>query len=155
MDTWLPPDSCSNSFRASHRADLSARSAAAIKKIRPVRLEPADRGAVRHLQPFEYGAALRVDSSDVALVCLPGPVPELAVDPRHAGDEAVRLDGAHDRAGCGIDLVDFAIAVLPDPQTAFCPGESGITPVARRRNRRYYIAGRGIDLVDARFGDLI
>ena len=35
----------------------------------------------------------------LALVAFPGAVPQLAVDPGHAGDEAVRLDGAHDRAG--------------------------------------------------------
>src|SRR5207253_10606489 len=141
------------SFRTSHGADLSAQSAAAIEQVCPVGLEPADTGAARHLQPLEHGAALRIDSADIALVVFPGAVPQLAVDPGHAGDEAVGLDGAHNGARLGIDLVDLAIAVLPHPQAALGPGEARVAAVAWRRDRCYDIAGGGIDLVDARFGD--
>src|SRR3989449_6559739 len=143
------------SFRTSHGADLSARSAAAIEQVCPVGLDPADAGAARHLQPLEHRAALRVDSADIALVALPGAVPQLAVDPGHAGDEAVGLDGAQNGARLGIDLIDPAIAVLPHPQLALGPGEARVAAVARRRDRRHYVAGGGIDLVDARFGDLV
>ena len=97
----------------------------------------------------------RVDAADVALVAFPGAVPQLAVDPGHAGDEAVGLDGAQDGAGLGIDLVDLAIAVLPHPQAALGPGEARVAAVAGRRDRRHHVAGGGIDLVDARFGDLV
>src|SRR4029077_8423373 len=38
---------------------------------------------------------------------------------------------------------------------ALGPGEPRVVPVAGRRDRRHYIAGSGIDLVDARLGDLI
>src|SRR5260370_37148355 len=82
------------SFRTSHGADLSARSAAAIEQVCPVGLEPPDAGAARHLQPLEHGAAFRVDSADIALVAFPGAAPQLAVDPGHAGDEARALAGA-------------------------------------------------------------
>src|SRR5688500_5601721 len=112
------------SIRSAHGADLSARAAAAVEAVGAVGLEPADAGAARHLQPLEHRAALRVDPAQIALVALPGAVPQLAVDPGHAGDEAVGLDGAQDRVGLGIDLVDLAIAVLPDPQAALGPGES-------------------------------
>src|SRR4029077_6108679 len=139
----------------SHGADLSARSAAAIEQVCPVGLDPADAGAARHLQPLEHGAALRIDSADIALVAFPGAVPQLAVDPGHAGDEAVGLDGAQNGARLGIDLVDLAIAVLPHPQTALGPREARGATVAGRWDRRHDIAGGGIDLVDARFGDLV
>src|SRR5258708_10768766 len=142
-------------FRTSHGADLPTRSAAAIEQVCPVGLDPADAGAAQHLQPLEHGAVLRVDSTDIAFVAFPGGVPQLAVDPGHAGDEAVGLDGAHNGARLGIDLVDLAIAVLPHPQAALGPSEARVAAVTWRRDRRHYVAGGGIDLVDARFGDLV
>jgi hypothetical protein len=51
-----------------------------------------------------------------ALVGFPGAVPEFVTDPGDAGDEAVRLDGAKNRAGLRIDLMDLAVAVLGDPE---------------------------------------
>src|SRR5439155_13472740 len=95
-----------------------------IEKVCPIGLDPADDGAARHRQPLEHGAALRVDSTDIALVAFPGAVPQLAVDPGHAGDEAVGLDGAQNGARLRIDLIDLAIAVLPHPQLALGPGEA-------------------------------
>src|SRR5207244_11153834 len=142
-------------FRTSHGADLSARSAAAIEQVCPVGLEPADDGATRHLQALEHSAALWVDSADVALVAFPGAVPQLAVDPGHAGDKAVGLDGAQNGAGLGIEVVDLAIAVLAHPQAALGPSEARVAAVAGRRDRRHHVAGVGIDLIDAPFGDLV
>src|SRR5207249_439905 len=139
----------------SHGADLSARSAAAIEQVCAVGFESADGGAARHLEPLEHGAAPRVDSTDIALVAFPGAVPQLAVDPGHAGDESVGLDGAQNGTRLGIDLVDLAIAVLPHPQAALGPGEARVAAVAGGRDRRHHVAGGGIDLVDARFGDLV
>ena len=55
---------------------------------------------------------------------------------------------------CGIDLVDLPVAVLPDPERAFRPGQPRVTPAARGRDRRQDLAGRRIDLVDAFVGDL-
>ena len=66
---------------------------------------------------------LGIDAPHVALVALPGAVPELAVDPGDAGDEAIGLDGAEHGSGLGIDLVDPAVAMLADPERPFGPGE--------------------------------
>ena len=64
------------------------------------------------------------------VVALPRTVPELAVDPGDARDEAVRFDRAQNRAGIGIDLVDLPFAILPDPQRPFGPRQ---VPSHRRR----------------------
>src|SRR5579871_6351571 len=57
--------------------------------------------------------------------------------------------------GLGIDLMDFAAAVLPYPARAFGPGKTGIVAApAGRRDRRHDAAGVRIDLQDAIFGDL-
>src|SRR5512141_397199 len=90
--------SCLLAFRAPHGTDLSTRAAAAIKQVCAVGLEPADADAGRHLEPFEHGAVLWVDTADLAAVVVPGAVPQLAVDPGHARDEAVGFDGAQDVA---------------------------------------------------------
>ena len=55
----------------------------------------------------------------------------------------------------GIDLVDLAVAVLPDPQAALGPGQARVAALAGCRDRGHHVAGGGIDLVDARFGDLV
>ena len=36
---------------------------------------------------------------------------------------------------CGIDLMDLALAILPDPERAFGPGQPGIAAAAGRRDR--------------------
>src|SRR5664279_1502022 len=102
-----------------HGADLAAAAAAGIEEVGAVGLEPAHGGARRHGQPVEHGAALRVDAADLALVAFPGAVPQLATGPGHAGDEAVRLDGAQHRAGGGVDLLDLPVAVLPHPPVSY------------------------------------
>ena len=81
-------------------------------------------------------------------------MPELAVDPGDAGDEAVGLDGAKDRACLGIDLVDLPVAILPDPERAFGPGEPRVAAAAGRRDRGQHAAGLRVDLLDAILGDL-
>ena len=42
----------------------------------------------------------------------------------------LRLDGAQDRAGLGIDLMDLALAILPDPERALGPGQPGVAAAA-------------------------
>ena len=59
------------SLRTSHGTDLSARTAAAMEEVRPVGLQAADADALRHREPLEHGAALRVDAAELALVGLP------------------------------------------------------------------------------------
>lgn len=80
-------------------------------------------------------------------------MPEFAVDPGDAGNETVGLDGTKDCPGFGINLMDFPVAVLPDPQCAFGPCETRVT-AGRRWDRGEYAAGRRIDFVDLIFGDL-
>src|SRR2546429_4315661 len=75
----------------------------------------------------------------------PGAVPQLAVHPGDAGDEAVGLQGAQHRPGVGIDLMDLAAVVLPHPQRALGPGHSriaGITTAPGCRNGGQHMAGR-------------
>ena len=62
-----------------------------------------------------------IDSPQLALVTFPGGVPELSVNPGNAGHEPVRLDGAENRAGIGVDLVNLPIPILTDPERPFRP----------------------------------
>src|SRR5262249_31072389 len=116
--------------------------------------EARDAGARRHVDLLQHLAGGGIDLAQVARVALPGGVPELAVDPGHAGDEAAARDGAQDRAGTWIDLVDLLLAVDADPERAFRPGEPGVAAAARRRNGRDHLAGVWIDLLNAALGDL-
>ena len=81
-------------------------------------------------------------------------MPELAVDPGDAGDEAVGLDGAENRPGLGVDLVDLSIPILPHPEHPFGPREPRVTAAAGRRDRGEHTAGLGIDLLDALLREL-
>ena len=60
------------------------------------------------------------------VVAFPRAMPQLALDPRHAGHEAVRFDGAGHGAGGRVDLADLAVAVLADPQAALGPGQARV-----------------------------
>ena len=76
-------------------------------------------------------------------------MPQLAVDPGHAGHEAVRFDRAQDRARIGIDLVDLAAGVIADPQRPLGPGQPGRVPFDGRRQCLQHLTGRGVNLPDA------
>jgi hypothetical protein len=80
-------------------------------------------------------------------------VPELAVHPGHAGDEAVGRDAAPHGTGVGVDLHDAAVAVLAHPQAALGPGQARAA-LARRRDGGDDGARGGVDLGDACRGDL-
>src|SRR6187401_3521231 len=140
------------SLRPAHGAHRAARSAAAEELIAAVRFEPRHDGAGRQIELLQRLSAARVDMHERALVAFPGAVPELVVDPGHAGDEALRLDRAQDRACRGIDLADLARAVLPDPQRAFGPGKAR-DAAGGRRDRAEHAAAFGIDLLDTVLGD--
>src|SRR5262249_39705934 len=133
---------------------LPAGSAAAEEAIAAIGLEPRHVHARRHLEPLQNLARSRIDSPHVALVAFPGAVPELAVDPADAGDEAVGLDGAKNRACVGIDLVDLPLPILPDPERSFGPREPRVGAATGRRDRGEHAAALRIDLVDAILGDL-
>src|SRR5690606_35675698 len=114
--------------------------AAAIEQPGAIGLEPADASARRHLQPLQHRAAVGVDAAQLALAGLPGAMPAFALDPGHAGDEAVGVDGAADLAGLRIDLVDLALTVLAHPQAALGPGQARIRALPRRGNARKHLA---------------
>src|SRR3546814_3940849 len=73
---------------------------------------------------FEDLAAVGVDAAQFTFVTFPGAVPEVAIDPAHAGDETVRFDRAQDLAAVRIDLMNLALAVLAHPQRTLGPGRS-------------------------------
>ena len=106
------------------------------------------------VEPLQNLARSRIDAPHFALVAFPGGVPELSVDPGDPGDEAVGLDGAKNRPGVGIDLMDLPVPILPDPERPFGPREPRVTAAAGRRDRGEHAAGLRIDLLDAILGDL-
>src|SRR5262249_33875118 len=99
-------------------------------------------------------ARSRIDSPQVALVTLPGGVPELSVDPRDAGDEAVRLDGAKNLSSFGIDLMNLPISILPHPKRPLCPSETRVTATAGRGNSGEHESCLRIDFLNAILRDL-
>src|SRR4030081_1381087 len=127
---------------------LPAASASAEEPIAAIGLEPRHGHAGRYLEPLQDLSRSRIDPPQVAIVTLPGAVPELSVDPGDPGDEAVGLDGAEDRPGFGIDLMDLPVLILPHPERPFGPGEPRVF-AAGRRDRGEHTAGVWIDLLDA------
>src|SRR5258705_11390866 len=81
-------------------------------------------------------------------------MPKLSIHPGDSGDEAVGFDGAKNRAGLGIDLMDLPIPMLPDPQRSFRPREPRIATTAGRWESGEHTAGLWIDLMDAILGNL-
>src|SRR3954469_4208130 len=73
---------------------LSGGSAAAKEAVATIGFKPRDSGSRRHSEAFQHFASLGIDASDIALLVLPCAVPELAVDPGDARDEAIGFDGA-------------------------------------------------------------
>jgi hypothetical protein len=149
-----PPASRSAPPRPAHGSHRAAASAAAEEAVAAVGFESRHARAGRHRERFQNLARARIDPPHVALVTVRAAVPQLAVDPGDAGDEALRLDRAKDRPRLGIDLMDLAVAILPDPEGAFGPGESRIAAHARRRDGGEHAAGLRIDLLDAVLGKL-
>jgi hypothetical protein len=117
-------------------------------------LKPGNASPTRHLQSLKYLSTSRIDSPQITFIFFPGGVPELSIDPGHAGDEAVGLDGAKNRACLRIDLVDLPIPILPDPERPFGPRESGVTTTAGCGDGGEHTASVWINLLDAIFGNL-
>src|SRR5512139_1404240 len=129
-------------------------SAAAEKRVAAVRLEPRHRDAGRHVELLQNLAIPRVDPAQLAFLVFPSAVPELAVHPGHTGHEAVRINGAQNRAGLWIDLVNLALAILPNPQAPFRPGHAGGATFGRRDGRDHAASIR-VDLLNAFPGNLV
>src|SRR5690606_3951489 len=142
-------------LRPPHRADTAGGPATAVENVPAIGLQPADAGAGRHLQAFKYGAAVRVDVAQFALVALPGAVPQFAIDPAYAGDVSIRFDGAQDVTRGRIDLVDPPILVFAYPEAALGPGQARVRALAGSGDRSQHLAGARVDLVDARLGNLV
>src|SRR5262249_2354006 len=90
-----------------------------------------------------------------AHLTLQSAMPQLAVDPGDAGDEAVGLDRAKDRSGFGVDLMDPPLPILTDPERSLGPGEARVTSAAWRRNGAEHATGLRFALLDAILGELI
>jgi hypothetical protein len=95
-----------------------------------VGLQSRDSHARGHFELLVDFSGFRINSPQLTLVTFPGSVPELVVDPGNAGDVTVGFDGAKDRAGFRIDLMDLAVPVLPHPQCPFSPREAGVAALA-------------------------
>ena len=82
------------SSRPPDRSDLAALFPSAEEPIGTIRFEPGNVDSLGHVEVFKHFTRLRIDSPQIALVTFPGGVPQLSIDPRNPGDEAVGLDGA-------------------------------------------------------------
>jgi hypothetical protein len=89
--------------------------------IGAVGLKTRNPDTVGHIELLKNFSGPRIDSPQIALVTVPGGVPEISVDPGYSGDEAVGLDGAENGSGVGIDLMDLSIAILAHPKRTFGP----------------------------------
>lgn len=121
----------------------------------PIGLEARYVRAIREVRPFQHLAALGVDAAQFTLVAFPSAVPELSVEPGHARDEAVGLEGPQDIAVFRVDLIDFALAVVPDPERTFGPGQARVAALAGRWDGGENRTAPGIELVNLGIGDLV
>src|SRR5580700_6807443 len=94
---------------------LPASSSAAKELIAAVAFQARHAGAGRHIELLQDLTRPRIYSPDIAFVTFPSAVPKLSIDPGDPGDEAAALDGAKNRPGFGIDLMDLAVAILAYP----------------------------------------
>src|SRR5262245_5114549 len=133
---------------------LPAASPSAVEAIATIGLEPRYPHSRRHLEPLQDLSRSRVDSPHITLVAFPSAVPELAVDPGDAGNDAVGFDGAKNSSRFRIDLMDPAASVLPHPERPFGPRESRVAAAARCRDRREHATCLWINLLDAILCDL-
>jgi hypothetical protein len=133
---------------------LSASSSAAKELIAAIAFQARHADTGRHIELLQDLTRPRIYSPQIAFVTFPSAVPKLSIDPGDPGDEAAALDGAKNRPGLGINLMDLAVPILPHPQRAFGPGESGVAAAAGRRDRSKHPAGFRIDLPDTILGDL-
>src|SRR5271167_3424397 len=138
----------------SHCPHLPARSSAAKELIAAIRFQARHVDAGRHIQLLQHFSSLRIDSPHIAFVAFPRPVPKLSVHPSYPGDKAVAFDGAKNRPGLGIELMDLAVPILANPERTFGPCESGVASAAGRRDCSQHLSGFRIDLPDTILGDL-
>ena len=143
-----------SSVRTLNSPDLSACATAAEEALAAIGLKPRHTRSRRHYQFFPGFPGVWVNASQFAFVVFPAAMPQLAVHPGDAGDEAVAFDGAQDGAGVRVDLMNFPVLVLADPQAAFCPSHAGVA-VARCRDAGEDFTGFRVEFLNAVLGDLI
>src|SRR6266540_3096976 len=151
---WTHRELLSPGSGLAHGAHLAAGATAAVENAGAVGLEAAHDDAGGHLEALEDLARLRIDAAEIAVLALHGAVPELAVHPGDAGDEAIRFDRAQDGAGLGVDLVDLAGAVLADPERPLGPGQARVAAVGGRWDGGDNLARARIDLLDLIIAEL-
>src|SRR5262249_31968561 len=137
-----------------HGAHFAAASTATVEDASAVGLEPGYGDTGGHLEALKDFTRFRIDAAEVALLGLPGAMPEVAGDPGNARDEASGFNTAQDRAGLGVDLVDLAGAILSNPKRPLGPGQARVAAVGRRRNGGYHLARARIHLLDPVIGEL-
>ena len=104
-----------SSPRPPDRPDLPALFPSAEELIAAIGLESRDMNSAWHIETLKNLSGARIDSPQIALVTFPGRVPQLSIDPGDPGDKAVGLDGAQNRPGIGIHLMDLSRPILADP----------------------------------------
>ena len=77
--------------------------------------------SVRHFQLFADLSSPRVNVPQVALVAFRSGMPKVSINPSDTGYEAVGLDRTENFAGVRVDLMDFPVTILSDPQCALGP----------------------------------
>src|SRR5262249_17333124 len=119
---------------------LPAFSSSAEELIAAIGLEPRNAHSGWHVELLQNLSRSGIDSPQIALVTLPGAVPELSVDPGDPSDEAVGLDSAKNRPCLRVHLMDLPVPILPYPERPFGPREPRVT-AAGRRDRGEHTAG--------------
>src|SRR3984957_17783273 len=126
---------------------LAAADTAAKELIAAIGLETRYAYSLWHFERLQNLSGLRVDVPQVAFVAFKSGVPELAIDPSDSRDEAVGFDGAKNRPGGRIELMDFSVPILPHPQRPFSPRKPRAAAPGRG-NRAEHAAGVRINFLD-------
>lgn len=145
----------SAALRSANGSDLSALATTAEELIAAIGFETGDAHAGRHLDTFEHLPCFGIQSPQIAFVVVfPSAVPEFSVNPGDPCDVTVGLDRATNRTGLRINLMDFAVVILPHPERTFTPRQTRVAIFAGRRDRGKHTASFRINLLDAPVGDL-
>jgi hypothetical protein len=107
-----------------------------------------------HLNSLKNLSSSMIDLPQITFIPFPSGMPQLSIDPRDSGHEAIGFDCAKDRACFGIDLVNLPCPILPNPESAFSPRKSRVTAVAGRRDSGENLTRLWINLLNAILGDL-
>src|SRR5262245_20495992 len=99
-----------------NRSHRPAPPAGAEEPAAAIGLDPRNRRAWRHLETLQDLSGLRIDPPQITFVAFPRTVPQLTIHPGDAGHEPSARDGAKYRPGFRVDLMDFPLAILSNPE---------------------------------------